>query len=53
MLQHMIEAQKLNLILRRVDLAVGIAEVRFDDKGGGIAVFTGGGVVGAGVTAFG
>ncbi len=53
MLQHVVEAQKLDFVLGGVDLLVGIGEVGFDDKGGRIAVFAGGGVVGAGVAAFG
>jgi hypothetical protein len=53
MLQHVIEAQILNLILCGMDLGVAVAEVRLDDKGGGVAVFAGGGVVGAGVAASG
>ncbi len=52
MLQHMIKTQKLNLILRGMDLGVGVAEVGFDDESRGVAVFAGGGVVGAGVPAF-
>jgi hypothetical protein len=51
MLQHMVEAQELDLVLRGVDLLVGVGEVGFDDKGRGVAVFAGRGVVGAGVAA--
>jgi hypothetical protein len=53
MLQHMREAQKLNLILCRMDLLVAPFEIRLDHEGGGVACFGGGGVVGAGVAAFG
>lgn len=49
----MIEAQILDLVLRGVDLGIGVAEVGFDDKGSGVAVFAGGGVVGTGVAALG
>lgn len=52
MLQHMIKAQILNLILRGVDLVIGVLKIRLDDKGGGVAVFAGRGVVGAGIAAF-
>lgn len=33
MLQHMIEAQIFNLILRGMDLGVGVLEVGLDDEG--------------------
>lgn len=49
----MIKAQILDFIFRGVDLGVTVAEIGFDDKGGWVAVFAGGGVVGAGVAAFG
>lgn len=52
MLQHVVEAQKLDLVLGRVDAGIAVGEVGLDDKGGRVAVFTGGGVVGAGVAAF-
>jgi hypothetical protein len=53
MLQHVVEAQILDLVLGRVDLGVAVAEVGLDDEGGREAVFAGGGVVGAGVAASG
>lgn len=53
MLQHMIKAQVLNLVLCGVNFGVTVAEVGFNDKGGWVAVFASGGVVGAGVAAFG
>jgi len=52
MLQHMREAEILDLILRRMDLLVAPLEIGLDDEGGGIACFGGRGVVGAGVAAF-
>lgn len=45
MLQHMVEAEELNLILRGVDLGVTILEVAFDDKSRGIAGLGGAGMV--------
>lgn len=48
----MIKAQVFNLVFRSVNLGIAVLEVRFDDKGGWVAVFAGGGVVGAGVAAF-
>ena len=52
MLQHMVEAQIFNLVLRGMDLLVGIGKVGFDNEGGSVPVFACGGVVGAGVAAF-
>lgn len=52
MLQHMAEAQILDLVLERVDLLVAVLEVALDDEGGRVAGFGGGGVVGASVAAF-
>lgn len=37
MLQHMVEAQVLDLVVGRVDLLVRILELRLDDKGGRVA----------------
>lgn len=53
MLQHMIEAQKLNLILGGVNLVVGVAEFGLDDKSGRVAILASRGVVGASVAALG
>jgi len=46
------EAQKLNLVLGRMDFLVAPFEVGLDHEGGRVACFGGGGVVGAGVAAF-
>lgn len=53
MLQHVIEAEVLDQIVRAVNLLVGVFELRLDDEGGGVAEAAGGGVVGAGVAALG
>lgn len=37
MLQHMIEAQILNLVLRGVNLLIRVLEVTLDDKGRRVA----------------
>lgn len=33
MLQHMVEAQILNLVLGRVDLVIGVLEIALNNKG--------------------
>jgi hypothetical protein len=52
-LQHVIEAEVLDQIVRAVDFLVRVLELRFDDEGGWVAEAAGGGVVGAGVAALG
>lgn len=49
MLQHVVEAEVLDLVVRAVDLLIGVLELRLDDKGRWVAEAAGGGVVGAGV----
>lgn len=52
MLQHMVKAEILDLVVRRVDLLIRVLELRLDDEGGWVAEAAGRGVVGAGVAAF-
>ena len=52
MLQHVREAQELDLIFRGVDLLVTVLEVAFDDERAGVAVLARARVVGARVAAF-
>lgn len=49
MLQHVVEAEVLDLVLGRVDLLVAVLELGFDDKGRWVAEAAGRGVVGTGV----
>lgn len=51
MLKHMIKAQVLDGIIRRVDVVVRVLEVRLDHEGRRIASFGSGCVVGTGVSA--
>lgn len=53
MLQHVVEAQVLDLVLGRVYLLVRILELRLDHKGRGVAESAGRGVVGTGIAALG
>ena len=53
MLQHMIEAQILQLILGRMYLLIRVLEVGLDDKRRRIAGLGSAGVIGAGIAAFG
>lgn len=53
MLQHMFKTQILDLIFRRMDLGVGIIEIRFNDEGGRIACFGRRRMIGASVSALG
>lgn len=53
MLEHMIEAQVLDLVLSGVNLVVRILKVRFDDEGRRVASFGCAGVIRACVAAFG
>lgn len=53
MLQHVVETQPLDRVVRRVDFLVGVLELRLDHKRRRIPVSTGRGVVGAGIPAFG
>lgn len=51
MLQHVIKAQVLDLILRRVDLLVGVLELGLDDESRRVSVSARRCMVGAGVAA--
>lgn len=53
MLQHVVEAQVLDLILGRVDLLIRILKLRLDHESRWVTESTGGGVVGTGVAALG
>jgi len=52
MLQHMVEAEKLNLVFCGVDFIVRVLEVRLDDEGRWVASFRRGSVVGTCIPAF-
>jgi hypothetical protein len=52
-LEHVVEAQILDLVLGGVDLLIRVLKLRFDDESRGITESAGRGVVGAGVTALG
>lgn len=52
MLQHVVEAEVLDLVVCGVDLLVRVLELGLDDEGGWVAEAAGRGVVGAGVAAF-
>jgi hypothetical protein len=52
-LQHVVEGQVLNHILRGVDVVVRVLKGGLDDEGGGVAGLGGRGVVRAGVAALG
>lgn len=51
MLQHMIEAQILDLVVGSMYLLIGIFHLWFCRHSRGITIFTGRGVVGAGISA--
>lgn len=51
MLQHVVEAQVLDLVFRGMDLLIGVLELGLDDKRRGVPVATGGGMVRAGISA--
>lgn len=53
MLQHVVEAQVLDLVLGGVDLLVRVLELRLDHKRRRVTETAGGGMVGAGVAALG
>jgi hypothetical protein len=50
-LQHVIEAEVLDQIVRAMDFLVRVLKLRFDDEGGWVTEAASGGVVGAGVAA--
>jgi hypothetical protein len=53
MLQHVVEAEVLNLVLGGVDLIVAVLEVRLDNERRGVSGLGSAGVVGAGVATLG
>lgn len=52
-LQHMVEAQVLDHVVRRVDLLIRQLELGLDHESRRVAILASGRVIGAGVTAFG
>jgi hypothetical protein len=53
MLQHVVEAEVLNLVLGCVDLVVAVLEVRLNDEGRGVSSLGSAGVVGTSIAALG
>ena len=51
-LQHMVEAEKINLVLRGVDFIVRVLEIRLDDEGRWVSSLGCGSVVGTCIPAF-
>lgn len=51
MLEHVVEAQILNLVLGSVDMVIGIGERTLDDESTGVSSLARGRMIGAGVSA--